>query len=231
VTELVVVADAEAAARRVADQLAWRLADARRRDRPFHVALAGGDTPRRAYELLGAMEGSWDHAHLWLGDERCVPRDHPDSNARMVDESLYAHARAQPPMLHPMTELRGSPEDAAYRYTRALEHWLPDLTFDLVLLGLGEDGHTASLFPHHHALEAVSVPCLAVRDAPKPPPQRITLTIPMLRHAEHTILLTAGEAKREPLRRALAGPDPATPASLLGDGLDQVICDAAADPR
>jgi 6-phosphogluconolactonase/glucosamine-6-phosphate isomerase/deaminase len=75
------------------------------------------------------------------------------------------------------------------------------------------------------------VPCLAVRDAPKPPPQRITFSLPMLRNAEHTILLTAGEAKREPLRRALAGPDPATPASLLGDGLDQVICDAAADPR
>jgi 6-phosphogluconolactonase len=230
VTELVVVADAEAAARRVADQLAWRLADARRRDHAFHVALAGGDTPRRAYELLGAMEGSWDHAHLWLGDERCVPRDHPDSNARMVDESLYAHARAQPPRLHPV-DGSAVPEDAAWLYARELAELVPDGVFDLVLLGLGEDGHTASLFPHHHALEAVSAPCLAVRDAPKPPPQRITLTIPMLRHAEHTILLTAGEAKREPLRRALGDPDPATPASLLGDGLDQVICDAAADPR
>jgi 6-phosphogluconolactonase len=230
VTELVVVADAEAAARRVADQLAWRLADARRRDHAFHVALAGGDTPRRAYELLAEMEGSWDHVDLWLGDERCVPRDDPDSNARMVDESLYAHARAQPPRLHPV-DGSAVPEDAAWLYARELAELVPDRVFDLVLLGLGEDGHTASLFPHHHALEAVSVPCLAVRDAPKPPPQRITLILPVLRHAEHTILLTAGEAKREPLRRALGDPDPATPASLLGEGLDQVVCDAAADPR
>lgn len=229
-TELVVVADAEAAARRVADQLAWRLADARRRDRPFHVALAGGDTPRRAYELLGAMEGSWDHAHLWLGDERCVPRDNAESNARMVDESLYAHARAQPPRLHPV-DGSAVPEDAAWLYGRELAERVPDGVFDLVLLGLGEDGHTASLFPHHHALEVHHAPCVAVRDAPKPPPQRITLTLPVIRAARHTLLLTAGKAKREPLRRTLAGPDPATPASLLGDGLDQVVCDAAADPR
>ena len=229
-TEVVVVADAEAAARRVADQLAWRLADARHRDRPFHVALAGGATPRRAYELLGEMEGSWDHVHLWLGDERCVPRDHPDSNARMVDESLYAHARAQPPRLHPV-DGSAVPEDAAWLYARELAELVPDGVFDLVLLGLGEDGHTASLFPHHPTLEVHHAPCVAVRDAPKPPPQRITLTLPVLRQARHTILLAAGEAKRGPLRRALAGPDPATPASLLGEGLDQVVCDAAADPR
>lgn len=229
-TELAVVADAEAAARHVADQLAWRLADARRRHRPFHVALAGGATPRRTYELLAEMEGSWDHTHLWLGDERCVPRDHAESNARMIDESLYAQARAQPPRLHPV-DGSAVPEDAAWLYARELADQLPDGVLDLVLLGLGEDGHTASLFPHHHALEAVSVPCLAVRDAPKPPAQRVTLTLPVLRRAEHTILLTAGAAKREPLRRTLAGPDPATPASLLGDGLDQIVCDAAADPR
>ena len=229
-TELVVVADAEAAARRVADQLAWRLADARRGGRELHVALAGGDTPRRAYELLGEMEGSWDHAHLWLGDERCVPRDHPDSNARMVDESLYAHARAQPPRLHPV-DGSAVPEDGAWLYARELAEHVPDLVFDLVLLGLGEDGHTASLFPHFHHVDVRHAPCVAVRDAPKPPPQRITLTLPILRGARHTLLLTAGEAKREPLRRTLAGPDPATPASLLGDGLDQVVCDAAADPR
>lgn len=229
-SELVVVPDPEAAARRVADQLAWRLADARRRDRPLHVALAGGGTPRRAYELLGAMEGSWDHAHLWLGDERCVPRDHPDSNARMVDESLYAHARAQPPRLHPV-DGAAVPEDAAWLYAGEVAELVPDGVFDLVLLGLGEDGHTASLFPHHPALEVHHAPCVAVRDAPKPPPQRITLSLPMLRAARHTILLTAGEAKREALRRTLAGRDPATPASLLGDDLDQIVCDAAADPR
>ncbi|HEV2819430.1 MAG TPA: 6-phosphogluconolactonase [Solirubrobacteraceae bacterium] len=227
---LTVVADAEAAARRVADQLAWRLNDARRRDGPFHVALAGGATPRRVYELLGATEGSWDHAHLWLGDERCVPRDHPESNARMVDESLYANARARPPRLHPI-DGSAVPEDAAWLYARELADQVPGGVFDLVLLGLGEDGHTASLFPDHHTLEVASVPCLAVRDAPKPPAQRITLTLPVLRRAEHAILLTAGEAKREPLRRTLAGPDPATPASLLGDDLDEIVCDVAADPR
>jgi len=203
VTELVVVADAEAAARRVADQLAWRLADARRRDRAFHVALAGGDTPRRAYELLGAMEGSWDHVHLWLGDERCVPRDHPDSNARMVDESLYAHARAQPPRLHPV-DGSAVPEDAAWLYARELAELVPDGVFDLVLLGLGDNGHTASLFPgmaavHERGRWVVAQQVAAV------PKWRVTLTPVVINAAGEVVFLVSGREKAATLARVLDG--------------------------
>lgn len=229
-TDVVALPDAQAAAAHLADQVASRLADARRGGKAFHVALAGGDTPRRAYELLGEMEGAWDHVHLWLGDERCVPRHHPQSNARMIDESLLAHARAQAPRMHPV-DGEALPEDAAWLYARELEGLVPDGALDMIVLGVGDDGHIGSLFPHHTLLEARHAPCVAIHDSPKPPPRRVTLTLPWLRAARRTVLLAAGEAKRDALHRALGEPDPATPASLLGDGLDQVICDAAADPR
>jgi len=225
-----VLPDAEAAAARLADQLASRLAEARRVGRAFHVALAGGDTPRRAYELLGEMESAWDHAHVWLADERCVPLDDPQSNARMIDGSLLAHPGAEPPRLHPV-DGEAFPEDAAWLYARELDSLVPDGVLDAVVLGVGEDGHIGSLFPHHPLLEARHAPCVAVHDSPTPPPRRVTLTLPWLRAARHTVLLAGGEAKRDALRRALGEPDPATPASLLGEGLDEVICDAAADPR
>ncbi len=223
--------DAEAVARYAADALAWRIGDARKSGREVHIALAGGGTPRRTYELLADIEAAWNHVHLWLGDERCVPPDHPDSNARMVRESLYANARAEPPKLHelPSPEV---PEDAAWLYGLQIRDAMPDLVFDIVLLGMGPDGHTASLFPGHPGLRATEAPCIAVRDSPKPPPERVTLTLPVLRRARHTLLLVTGADKREALARTLAG-DESLPLALLGAGLDEVACDpaaAAADP-
>lgn len=227
-TELRVLADAEAVAREAADVLAWRIGDARRHGREVHIALAGGSTPRRAYELLGDMEGSWGHVHLWLGDERCVPDDDPQSNARMVVESLYATARAEPPSLHrlPRPEM---PEDAAWLYGVQISEDVDDLVFDVVLLGMGPDGHTASLFPGHPALRATEAPCVAVRDAPKPPPERVTLTLPVLRRAHHTLLLVTGSDKRDALSRLVAG-DQTLPVALLGEDLDEILCDRAAAP-
>jgi len=229
VTRLRVFADAEAVARHAADFIAGRIGDARRDGRDVHIALAGGRTPQRAYELLADIEGSWKHVHLWLGDERCVPEDHPESNARMVRESLYAHARADPPSLHalPVPEV---PEDAAWLYGLEVRSAIPAATFDIVLLGMGPDGHTASLFPGHPVLEVAVAPCAPVREAPKPPPQRVTLTLPVLRRARFTLLLVTGAEKREPLARALQG-DRSLPVGLLvGDGLDEIACDAEAAP-
>ncbi|MGI8730169.1 MAG: 6-phosphogluconolactonase [Solirubrobacteraceae bacterium] len=225
-TSLRAFPDAEAVAHHAADTLAWRIGDARKAGREVHIALAGGTTPRRAYELLADIEGSWKHVHLWLGDERCVPPDDPDSNARMVRESLYLNARAEPPSLHllPSPEV---PEDAAWLYGLAIREAVPDLAFDIVLLGMGPDGHTASLFPGHPALRAAAAPCVAVREAPKPPPERVTLTLPLLRRARHTLLLVTGSDKREALARTLAGEE-TLPLALLGEGLDEVACDAAA---
>lgn len=218
--------DAEAVARYAADALAWRIGDARKAGREVHIALAGGTTPRRAYELLADIEGSWKHVHLWLGDERCVPRDDPQSNARMVRESLYANARAEPPSLHELPSPEVA-EDAAWLYGLAITEQVPDTVFDVVLLGMGPDGHTASLFPGHPGLRATQAPCIAVRDSPKPPPERVTLTLPVLRRARHTLLLVTGADKREALARTLAGDD-SLPLALLGDGLDEIACDAAA---
>lgn len=228
-TALHVFADAEAVARHAADQIAWRIADARGAGRAVHIALAGGRTPQRAYELLAEIEGSWKHVHLWLGDERCVPEDHPESNARMVRESLYAHARAEPPSLHALPSPK-VPEDAAWLYGLEVHCTVPQATFDIVLLGMGPDGHTASLFPGHPVLGVCVAPCAPVRESPKPPPERVTLTLPILRRARFTLLLVTGAEKRAPLARALRG-DRSLPVGLLvEDGLDEIACDAAAAP-
>ncbi len=223
-----VLPDAEAVARHAADAVAGRIGDARRDGRDLHIALAGGSTPRRAYELLSDIEGSWKHVHLWLGDERCVPGDHPDSNARMVRESLYADARAEPPELHAVPSPQ-VPEDAAWLYGLQVHEQVPAAIFDIVLLGMGPDGHTCSLFAGHPALEVEHALVAPVRGSPKPPPERVTLTLPVLRAARFTLLLATGAEKRDALTRALAG-DRSIPLALLGDGLDEVACDVAASP-
>lgn len=221
--------DAEAACRRVANLLASLIADARQLGDDVHVALAGGSTPRRAYQLLADMEGSWDHVHLWLGDERCVPRTDPESNARMIREEICDRARAAPPVLHEIAH-HDRPDDAAWSYGQELIAAMgAEPVFDVVLLGLGEDGHTASLFPGHPAADARVAPVVAVRGAPKPPPDRVSLTLPVLARAKRTILLAAGYTKREPLDRVLAS-DEAIPPGRLGAGLDEVVCDVAAHP-
>jgi 6-phosphogluconolactonase len=227
---LTVLPDAERAARRAADVMANRINDARVRGTDVHFAVAGGSTPRRAYELLAHMQGTWNHVHLWLGDERCVPADDPEANQRMLDESLLSKLRSQHgPHLHPV---RGdlTPEDAAWLYARELVQSIGEKpVFDLVVLGLGEDGHTASLFPGHPAARSAEAPVVGVRGAPKPPPERITLTLPVLRRARFTLLLATGEGKARPLARVRAG-DEEIPAGRLGDALDEIICDEAALP-
>jgi 6-phosphogluconolactonase len=225
-TQLRVFADAEEVARHAADQIAWRIAEGRRDGREVHIALAGGRTPQRAYELLAHIEGSWKHVHLWLGDERCVPGDDPESNARMVREALYARARADPPVLHEVPSPEQA-EDAAWLYGLQIRDEIPGETFDIVLLGMGPDGHTASLFPGFPQLAARQAPCVPVHDSPKPPPDRVTLTLPILRRARFTLLLATGAEKADALARARAGDD-RLPIALLGDGLDEIACDPAA---
>jgi len=225
---VIVLDDAEAVARHAADALAERIDAARRTARTLHVALAGGSSPQRAYELLAAVGGSWAHVHLWLGDERCVPGDDPEANVRMVRESLLAGAREGAPVLHavPSPEV---PEDAAWLYGREVVEHMPDGVFDVVLLGMGPDGHTCSLFPGHPVLDVRKAPVAPVRDSPKPPPERVTLTLPVVRRARFTLLLATGSGKRDALRAALAG-DMSIPLALLGEGLDEIACDPAAAP-
>jgi 6-phosphogluconolactonase len=146
----------------------------------------------------------------------------------MVRESLLAGARAEPPRLHavPAPEV---PEDAAWLYGLQVREQVPDAVFDIVLLGMGPDGHTCSLFPGHPVLAVAHALVAPVRESPKPPPERVTLTLPVVRNARFTLLLATGEEKRASLARALAG-DRSIPLALLGDGLDEVACDLAASP-
>jgi 6-phosphogluconolactonase len=223
-----VAPDAERVARRAADVMANHINDARTRGVDVHIALAGGTTPRRAYELLADMQGSWGGVNLWLGDERCVPEDHAESNTRMIRMSLLDRLRADegPHLHHVRADL--TPEDAAWLYASDIVRAMGERpVFDVILLGLGPDGHTASLFPEHPEVASDMAPVIAVRNSPKPPPERISLTLPVLRRARFTLLLATGEEKADALARVRAG-DHGVPAGRLGAGLDEIVCDAAA---
>ena len=225
---ITVAPDAEAVARRAADVLANHINDARSRTADVHIALAGGSTPKRAYELLANIQGTWNGVHLWLGDERCVPEDHAESNTRMLRESLLDRLRAPAgPILH---NVRGElgPEDAAWLYGCDVVRAMGERpVFDVILLGLGPDGHTASLFPGHPEADAQAAPVIGVRTSPKPPPERISLTLPVLRRARFTLLLVTGSEKAQALAKVRAR-DASVPPGRLGDGLDEIVCDPAA---
>lgn len=210
--------DAGAAARRAADLLAGAIAQALGQRGAAHVALSGGTTPRVAYAALGQLVPDWRGVHLWFADERCVGPDDPDSNARLVRETLVAEAA----VTHRMQGELGA-EAAASAYERELA----DVVLDIVLLGIGEDGHTASLFPDNPVLDAAGR-VAPVHDSPKPPPDRVTLTRGTLDGARQRLLLVTGAGKARALAGALDAPSRAVPASLLGrDGLT-VVADAAA---
>ncbi len=171
----------------------------------FAVALAGGSTPQRAYELLADAhrdDVDWDGVHVFFGDERGVPPDHEDSNYRMANEALLS--RVPVGSVHRM---RGElpPPEAAADYERELRGFFggPPV-FDLVLLGIGEDGHTASLFPRTPALD-VTDKLAAANPVEKLGTTRITLTAPAINAAREVAFLVAGEEKAQPLKEILEG--------------------------
>jgi 6-phosphogluconolactonase len=231
--QLSVHPDPEAAAMAAADRIAAGVAEAQSARGAAHVSLAGGTTPRRAYELLPARLVDPAHVDWWFGDERCVPPDDPESNYRLVAESLLAGAAIPPARVH-RVHGEDPPLVAASAYAEELaldvpagEDGVPVL--DVAVLGLGEDGHTASLFPGDPALDVTDALVVHVV-AVKPPPNRITLTLPVLRSAREVIILATGAGKRDAVSRVLAGPDPATPASLLADADVTLVVDGEASP-
>ncbi len=189
----------------------------------FSLVLAGGRTPPRSYELLAQQESDWGHWHLYFGDERCLPPDHPGRNSRMVAHSLGSVVPIPNAQIHPIpTEL--GPEQAARRYTETLKAVLP---FDLVLLGLGEDGHTASLFPGQTHPEGLSV--APVHDAPKPPPDRVSLSAATLGNCRQLIFVVTGEGKQLAVNRWRQGEDlPASRITPAGRG--EILIDRDALP-
>jgi 6-phosphogluconolactonase len=180
------------------------------------IALSGGTTPRAVHEALATLgDVPWDRLHVFFGDERAVMPDHPDSNYRMARESLLSRVPIPSSQVYRPAAEAGDRDAAA----RAYEALLPD-ALDLVILGIGEDGHTASLFPGADALaekERLYLPVIG----PKPPPARLTVTPPVLERARVLLMLAVGAGKAEAAARALEGPwDPrATPAQLARRGL------------
>jgi len=217
--ELVVTQDAEAAARAAAVLLV-EVAEA-----GGSVVLAGGSTPRRAYELAAATHSDWGGADVWFGDDRCVPADDPRSNQLLVREALLEWLVVEPTVHSIATEL--SAADAAEAYDAALR----GEPLDLVLLGLGPDGHTASLFPGATTLDVRDRLAAAAEPGLEPFVERVTLTIPALESGTHVVFLAVGEEKAAAVRRAFVDePSRMTPASFVRSrhGTTTVILDEAA---
>jgi 6-phosphogluconolactonase len=178
------------------------------------LCLAGGETPRAIYAAL-PTDLPWDKVWITFGDERCVPPDHADSNYRMARESLLDRV----PAAH-VFRIRGevSQEEAAAEYehllaTEAARTGEARYVHDLILLGMGEDGHTASLFPGMETLRE-TVRNVVPAFGPKPPPQRVTMTLPLLNAARKVFFLAKGVGKTDILREVLSG-DPALPSALV----------------
>jgi len=164
----------------------------------FRIVLAGGNTPRSVYELLRKAITDWTKWQVYFGDERCAPANDPQRNSRMAREALLDHVPIPRANVHAIPAEAG-PIDGAAQYARVL-HAVGG--FDLVLLGLGEDGHTASLFPGRDwGMEKSSPDALPVLDAPKPPPDRVSLSAARLSRARAVLFMVEGEAKRGAIAR------------------------------
>jgi len=208
--------DIDALSRGALEELLRVMQDAiKQRDR-FAIALSGGHTPAKLYALwahakdLGA-ETPWDRVHLFWGDERYVAQDDPLSNYRMTRETLIERVPIPAANVHPVATNLPTPEKAAESYEADLRGFFGGNApaFDLQLLGLGVEGHTASLFPGSPALEEKQRWVLPV-EAPAKPPRRLTLTPVVLNQARHTIFLVAGADKREILAALRNEPEPKT---------------------
>ncbi|MGO9247279.1 MAG: 6-phosphogluconolactonase [Solirubrobacteraceae bacterium] len=234
-TRLTTLADAEAVADRAAVEIVRALQGARREHGVAHLALSGGTTPARTYELLASAMADWDGVSVWFADERCVGPHDEQSNFRLAHEALLGPAGIPPEQVHRMEGELG-PEQGAERYARALaEHVavrdgdLPVL--DVIVLGIGPDGHIASLFPGAPTLDAGEhALCLGVYNSPKPPPERITLSLAVLRAARGCVLLATSAEKSDAISAMLGDPTKHVPASLLRRGRLSVIVDDAAAP-
>jgi len=169
------------------------------------LALAGGSTPRGLYERLADADLPWDRVHLYWGDERFVPHDHPKSNVPLVRQTLLGGRASPDAPLHPMPTT-DTPDAAAAAYADTLQRAFADRphTFDLALLGMGEDGHTASLFPEHDPSPTDPTWVRAVSAPPRHDVrQRLTCTLPVFNAARRALVLVSGTAKRDTVQSAL----------------------------
>ncbi len=224
----IVVDSAAELADRAAQWTADHIQDAVAQRGACYLALAGGETPRGCYARLGLppyqRRVPWEQVYVYWSDERQVPLDDPASNYAMAKEALLDRVPIPTSQVFPLV---GDPAPALAKVP-ATDTGLP--RFDAIHLGMGEDGHTASLFPGHPALKYQTA-VVAVLNSPKPPPERLTLSLPALNAARAVLFMVQGAAKREALARVLRR-DPTLPASLVqpSDGELVFIVDRAAFP-
>ncbi len=221
--ELVRCSDAEEVAYVVGDELAAAARSG------MSIVLTGGRTPGQAYQLAAEHEPDWSAASLWWGDERCVPPEDEQSNFRLARENLLDRIEAPP---REVQRIRG--ELGADEAAREYDELLREARLDYVLLGLGADGHTASLFPGEPTLQERERRAIPAEAKLEPFVERVTLTIPVLASAPEVVFIATGEAKAEAVERAFARPPgPETPASLIRSaaGRTRVVADAAAASR
>ena len=187
----------------------------------FRIVLTGGHTPEATYGLLVDADTDWSRWEIYFGDERCLPSDHAERNSIMAARTLLDRVAVPAANVHPIPAERGA-EAAAAAYEPVVKAAMP---FDLVLLGIGEDGHTGSLFPgqQHPADQLVH----AVHNAPKPPPDRVSLSVRALSDAREVLILATGGGKREAIRAWQAG-EPLPIAEIGGPAPVDVLIDRAA---
>ncbi len=180
----------------------------------FSIVLAGGNTPRAIYRLLRDMPMDWSKWHIYHGDERCLPADHVDRNSLMAEQAWLQYVAIPANQIHDIPAELG-PVAGAKAYAESLKN---AGTFDMVILGLGEDGHTASLFPGH--VVDNSADAVPVFDSPKPPAERITISQNRLNNTRDVIFLVTGEGKQEAVNHWRKGV--AIPATLIApaNGVD-----------
>ena len=187
--------DAQALHQRAADAIVRVAAEAIARHGRFTIVLAGGGTPGAVYARLGQAAADWSRWHIYIGDERCVPVGHADRNDAMVRAAWLDRVPVPAAQIYPMPAEHG-PDEGARRYSATVA---PIAEFDLTLLGIGPDGHTASLFPDHPGARSPD-PVVGVRQSPKPPPERVSLGVARLSRSAAVYFLVVGAAKREAIR-------------------------------
>jgi len=218
--ELVVVETPDDVAREVAERLAFAARAG------GHIALTGGTTPEQAYELAAQREPDWSDVELWWSDERCVPPDDELSNYKLAKRTLLDNLGTAPRAVHRIKGELGK-DEATANYERELG----DAEFDLELLGVGPDGHIASLFPNAATLQEQRRRVLPAEAGLEPFVDRVTLSLPALRSAREIVFALTGAGKADAARRAFASePGPETPASLVRarNGSTVAILDRAA---
>lgn len=213
--------DLDALSHEAADRLCAVAREAVQERGVFHIALSGGSTPARLYRLLAepprSLQVPWENTHVFWGDERCVPPDHPDSNFLLANTALLSKIDIPPGNVH-RVHTNEDPQHAAVFYEQEILDVIDPGSsrfprFDMILLGMGDDGHTASLFPNGAELSEQARTAIATS---KPGGwDRVTLSLPAVNAARHVLFLAAGAAKAPLLARALHSPTPDVPASMV----------------